>query len=154
MFNLKNKTMATTTKLENKLQALYKEAGYDIQCDNRSYYTKSINKALQNPSVDFKLIEKGFICTQKNGYKWNLRIRIDGKGKVFNLKYMQPDGIAECFADVAKMEHVKASIHIHEDAYVCDKCRGKGIIPAFMHVCKGVCFDCLGIGYKFHSGKW
>ena len=146
--------MATATKLENKLQALYNEGGYDIQCDNRSYFTKSINKALCNSSVDFTLIKKGYISTQKNGYEWNIRIRIDGKGKVFDNKYPCPETIADCFATVTKMKHVKESIHIHEDAYVCDKCRGKGIIPAFMHVCKGVCFDCLGIGYKFHSGKW
>lgn len=154
MFNLILKMMATTTKLENKLQAIYNEGGYDIYCDNRSYYTKSINKALQNSSVDFMLIKKGYVATQGNGFKWNLRIRIEGKGKVFNLKSFSPETIAECFASVSRMEHVKESIHIHEDAYPCTKCGGEGIIPAFMHVCEGVCFDCLGIGYKFHSGKW
>lgn len=30
---------------------------------------------------------------------------------------------------------------------LCEKCHGKGIIPQFMHVCKGVCFDCMGLGY-------
>ncbi len=141
-------------KLENKLQALYIAAGYDTICDNRSPETKSINIALQNPIVDFKLIKKGFVATKKSGFKWNLRIRIAGIGKVFNLKDMRPVDIAEAFAVVAKMEHVKESIHIYEDAYVCEKCGGKGIIPHFMHVCDGICFECMGVGYKFHSSKW
>lgn len=146
--------MATKTKLENKLQAIYTEVGYDITCDNRSYFTKSLNKALSNKNVDFTLIKKGYVATQKNGFKWNLRIKIEGKGKVFLQKSFTPETLAECFALVTKMEHVKESIHIHEDAYPCSKCGGEGIIPVFMHVCKGVCFDCLGIGYKFHSGNW
>ena len=91
-------------KLENKLQTLLQEAGYDTICDNRSPYTKSVNIALQNPMVDFKLIKKGFVATQKNGFKWNLRIRIAGIGKVFNIKEMQPATIADAFAVVAKME--------------------------------------------------
>ena len=154
MFNLILKTMTTTTKLENKLQAIYTENGYAIECDNRSYFTKSINKALQNPAVKFELCKNGYHWVSKDtGSKFNLRILIDGTGKRFMAKDFTPEGIADCFAMVAKMEHVK-NIKIHQDAYTCDKCHGKGFIPAFSHVCKGVCFDCLGIGYKFHSGKW
>lgn len=28
----------------------------------------------------------------------------------------------------------------------CRKCNGRGIIPAFMHYAKGICFDCAGSG--------
>lgn len=146
--------MTTTTRLENKLQAIYIANGYDITCDNRSYFTKSINKALTNPNVIFQLCDKGKVWRRDENYVYNLRILIQGKGKTFKIKDFSPEKIAECFANVAKMDHVKETIKIYQDAYVCDKCRGKGIIPAFMHVCKGVCFDCLGVGYKFHSCKW
>lgn len=147
--------MATKVKLENKLQAIYKEQGYDIDCDNRSYFTKSINKMLCNDSVKFILCEKGYSWKRKkDDYKYNLKILIEGKGKIFNLTSLDPESICNCFAKVAQMEHIKELVHVHQDAYVCDKCNGKGIIPAFMHVCNGVCFDCLGIGYKFKSGKW
>ena len=142
--------METKTKLENRLQAIYTEGGYGITCDNRSYFTKSLNRALSNNNVDFTLIKKGYVANKKNGFKWNLRIRIEGKGKVFLLRSFTPKTLIECFTLVTKMEHVK-SIHIHEGATPCSKCNGKGIIPAFMHVCDGVCFDCLGIGYKFYD---
>ena len=138
--------------LENKLQTLYNQGGYEVSCDNRSYFTKSINKALSNKSVEFTLVRKGYVRTQKSGYNWNLRIRINGKGRVFDLgNDVNPERIAECFASVTKMDHVKEIIHIHEDACLCMKCNGKGIIPSFMHVCKGVCFECLGIGYTFRN---
>lgn len=141
--------------IENKLQAIYTEKGYDLTCDNRNYFTKSLNKALCNKSVTFKLCKKGFIyIRESDGFEYNLKIQIDGKGKIWKLKRLDPESICECFAKVAKMDHVKESIHIHEDAYKCEKCGGRGIIPCFMHICQGVCFDCLGIGYKFHSGNW
>ncbi len=139
-------------KTENKLQAIYDEKGYDLQCDNRSYFTKSLNKALRNDSVRFELCKCGFVRrTNSTGFVYNLKIHINGKGKVFKLKSFNPESLCDCFAEVAKMEHVRKSIHIHQDAYECSKCGGKGIIPMFMHICQGVCFDCLGIGYKFHS---
>ena len=144
----------TSTKLENKLQAIYKAAEFDIVCDNRSYFTKSINKALSNSNVYFSLIKKGYVATNSNGFKYNLMIHIDGKGKCFKLKSFDPESICDCFTRVAQMPHVKESVNIHQDAYICEKCNGKGVIPAFMHFCKGVCFDCLGIGYRFHSGNW
>jgi hypothetical protein len=146
--------MKTTVKLENKMQAIYKAAGFDLECDNRSYFTKSLNKALSNSNVHFLLVKKGYIRTNSNNFNYNLRILINGKGKYFMLKSFDTESICDCFARVAQMPHVKESITIHQDAYVCDKCKGKGLIHAFMHVSKGVCFDCLGIGYKFHSGKW
>ena len=143
-----------STKLENKLQAIYEAAGYDLKCDNRSYFTKSINKALCNENVSLSLIKKGFVATNANGFKYNVRVLIEGKGKSFKLTSFDPESICDCFAKVSLMPHVKESINVHQDAYVCGKCNGKGIIPAFRHVCKGVCFDCLGIGYRFHSGNW
>ena len=143
-----------STKLENRLQSIYESAGFDIKCDNRSYFTKSINKAICRENVSFLLIKKGFVATNANGFKYNVKVLIDGKGKYFKLTSFDPEAICDCFAKVAQMPHVKESIHIHQDAYLCEKCNGKGIIPAFAHVCKGVCFDCLGIGYRFHSGNW
>ena len=138
------------TKLENKLQEIYDKAGRDITCDNRSYYTKSINKALANPNVEMVMVKKGYVRTL-NGFDWDLKITINGKGKVFNLKSFTPETLADCFAKVAKMPHVKESVHIHQGSSPCTKCNGKGIIPAFMHVSQGVCFDCLGIGFRFNS---
>ena len=42
-------------KLENKLQTLLQEAGYDTICDNRSPYTKSVNIALQKSNGGFQI---------------------------------------------------------------------------------------------------
>jgi hypothetical protein len=143
-----------STKLENKLQDIYKNAEFDLKCDNRSFFTKSINKALSNPNVDFLLVKKGYKRINSNNFGYNLRIRINGKGKYFMLKSFDPESICDCLAKVAQMPHVKESITINQDAYVCEKCNGKGFIPAFNHICGGVCFNCLGIGYRFHSGNW
>ena len=141
--------MATSIKVENKLQNIYRKANFSIECDNRSYFTKSLNKALAAENVEVRICEKGFHWTSESGFKHNVRIYIDGIGKRFNQKDFSPESLCNCFAKVAKMEHVKKSINKHSDAYMCEKCDGKGILPCFMHVCQGVCFDCLGVGYKF-----
>ena len=147
--------MCTKVKLENKLQKIYTEKGYNITTDNRSYFTKSINKVLSNENVVLKLCDSGYHWSKKiTGFKYNCKILINKKGKIFELKNFNPESICDAFALVTQMPHVKQSIEVYQDAYKCDKCSGKGIIHAFMHVCKGVCFDCLGIGYKFKSGKW
>lgn len=143
----------SSAKLENKLQDIYEKAGFDLKCDNRSYFTKSINKALLSSEVDFLLIKNGYMRKNSNGFNYNLRIYIYGKGKCFMLKSFDPESICDCFARVSQMPHVKESINIHQDAYICDKCHGKGVIPAFRHICKGVCFDCLGVGYRFNSSN-
>lgn len=141
-------------KIENKLQKIYSEKGCDILTDNRSYFTKSINKALSNENVVLKLCDSGYYWTKKTtGFKYNCKIFINGKGKIFMLKNFNPISICDAFALVTQMPHVKESIEAYQDAYKCDKCGGKGIIYAFMHVCKGVCFDCLGIGYKYYHNK-
>ena len=138
-------------KTENILQSIYKDKGYDIICDNRSYFTKSLNKAISNNNVTFQLCEKGKVWVGNEDYRFNLRIKIGKYGYTWKLKDFTPETLCSKFALVAQMPEVKEYIHIYQDAYECDKCHGKGIIKAFMHVCKGVCFDCLGIGYKFHS---
>lgn len=142
-------------KVKNRLQEIYTEKGYDISTDNRSYFTKSINKALNNKNVNLRLCDKGYVWTRKNnGFKYNLKILINGKGRLFKLSKFDPESICNAFAVVTQMPHVKDIIEVHQDAYKCDKCGGRGVIHAFMHICKGICFDCLGIGYKFHSGNW
>ena len=35
----------------------------------------------------------------------------------------------------------------------CSKCNGRGIIPAFMHYCDGICFDCGGTGLDRNTLK-
>jgi hypothetical protein len=143
------------TELENKLQAIYTSAGYDIKCDNRSYDTRSIDKVLALKNVDITLVEKGYVMVAKNdNKKWNLMILIDGKGKKFHLTSFEPDTILHCISRVITMPHVKEMIHVKKDAYVCPKCHGKGYIEAFSHINNGICFDCLGLGYRFHSGNW
>jgi hypothetical protein len=144
------------TKLENKLQAIYTAAGYDIECDNRSCETRSINKVLALKNVEFTLVKKGYIRINKDNDKWNLRILINGKGRIFYSKSYsyEPDTILRCIIKVIEMPHVKEMVQVNEDAYICPKCHGEGHIKAFSHINNGICFDCLGLGYRFHSGNW
>jgi ribosomal protein L37AE/L43A len=143
-----------TTKLENKLQAIYEAAGYDIECDNRSYDTRNVNKVLSIDGVKLILVKNGYVRISQDGKKWNLAIAVNGKGKSFLIKRFDPDVILDCITRVTTMPHVKEAIRIQQDAYICPKCHGEGHIEAFRHISNGICFDCMGIGYKFHSGNW
>ena len=88
------------SKIENKLQHEFNSKGYDVDCDNRSYYTKSINTVLSNPIISFELVKKGYLKKQKNGFKYNTTIRVNGRGKVFRLKSFDSETLLTAFAQV------------------------------------------------------
>jgi hypothetical protein len=142
------------TELENKLQAIYEDAGYDIECDNSDYDTRNVNRALSMDGVELTLVQKGYVKINKYNQKWNLKILVNKKGKSFLIKRFDPDVILDCITRVTTMPHVKEMINVRKDAYICPKCHGEGYIKAFSHISNGICFDCLGLGYRFHSGNW
>jgi hypothetical protein len=143
------------TKLGNRLQQLYSEKGYNFSTDNRCPYTKSINQALATGQIKIELCRKG--ChweRKKDGFKYRLRIVINDMARIYFFKgEPTPEYICDCVGKLLNRDDVRINIKIHEDAYKCDKCGGKGYIIAFKHVCQGVCFSCLGLGYRFHSNN-
>lgn len=118
--------------------------------------TKSINNALATGKIKIKLATNGYVFERrKDGFKYRLRITINTVSRIYQFKSdPTPEYICDCIGNLLKRDDVRATFKIYEDAYTCDKCNGKGYIIAFSHICQGVCFSCLGLGYKFHSGNW
>jgi hypothetical protein len=154
-----------------KAQDLFKEKGYSV-ADNRSIGWRNINKAMDY-GIEIVLVSVGKIRTNKNGFNWKICLKYRLKdGRVFKSFYKAPNldnfvcgKFQSTSSDVVSDQVLSiiinfrqklinngffpTSVEFEKDKGMCkcDKCRGKGIIPAFMHVSKGVCFDCMGLGY-------
>jgi len=167
----------------NTLQSIFEAANRKVDFDNRNFRVKSINAALENGQVKVEVSPAQKIFNEKNEKQSNYRIYI-GKtywwGYVKRTAWLQKvhfgqgaDDIREemrynneslidsMFNSLCKAistpeikEAMKKAKEETADACVCGKCHGKGIIPEFRHISQGVCFDCLGIGYKFKNSKW
>lgn len=154
-----------------KIQDLFTEKGYSTS-DNRSLEWRNINKAVDY-GIEIILIPVGKIRTNKSGFEWKicLKFKIDD-GRIFHSYYKAPnlesyvcgkfqsnsyncvsDQVLTCIINFrqklidAGYFSITNEIAKEKGMCKCDKCNGKGIIPAFMHVSKGVCFDCMGLGY-------
>lgn len=142
------------------IQEIMSEKGYPV-ADNRSYNWKSLNKALQN-GFEIAVVEKGYHMKKESikGGKYNIIMRYKAAGKVYRSYRNFARLGSDCVGDIMVNEVIRfrnmmlesGAIDIEEikkgkGMELCEKCHGKGIIPQFMHVCKGVCFDCMGLGY-------
>ena len=134
-----------------KLQDIFKASDYEVNFDNRNNAAKSINQVLANSNIEIFLVKKGFVRTTEGGFKYTVSIRIV-EHKLYNQFYVlniTPYEILKCLATFLLRKEVKELIQSEiSTPCECRKCEGKGIIPDFLHYAKGVCFDCMGIGYK------
>jgi hypothetical protein len=138
-----------TTQLENKLSELFKAADYSGDFDNRSFDVKALNKAIA-AGLKIQIIKKGFIRETSAGFKWNVRLSVGEKGMVYRFKYtLTPYDILNSLAKAIKEDKfdLKSGTKF-KLAEPCSKCHGHGIIPYYAYYCNGICFDCLGLGYK------
>ena len=146
-------------------QEIFKIAGY-CTSDNRSINWRNINKAIEF-GISIELIKLGYTQTSKGGtkYRFALKYKLEN-GKLY-CRYFLADHLkrysnnSDIVADYAiekivsfrkelvELGHFENTIKIAQEKGMCkcSKCKGTGIIPAFMHYCKGVCFDCMGLGY-------
>lgn len=136
-------------KLENKLSEIFKADGYYSDFDNRSMDVKALNKAML-AGLKITLCEKGKVYIRKDGVKWNVKLSIGPKGFTYKFKTeITPYTILHALAKLIQEDKfdLKSGSEF-KLAEPCSKCSGRGIIPYFSFYCNGICFDCMGIGYK------
>jgi len=121
----------------NTIQDIATQAGYSLEYSGAEFAL--INKAIES-GLDIRIVEIGKVVAESDGYKWNVRFRMNGKGMKFNLKKMDIDTLVTAYCKFAKIARPV-------DAHKCQKCNGTGLIEAFRHIANGVCFDCLGVGF-------
>lgn len=140
-------------------QEIFNEKGFKTS-DNRSLEWRNINKAISF-GIGVQPVEAGCYRKTKNGLGYRIRLSFGDRGVVYeapNLKHYNDSSIVSscvinCIVDfraILEREGLfQKAIAIAEEkgTPICTKCKGKGIIPPFMHYCKGVCFDCMGLGY-------
>ncbi len=153
-------------------QEILKTGGYATR-DNRSPRWKSMNKAL-NFGVILSVAPIGKVWVI-NGKESDLRLRWKKPNGNFFTRYYaaklsffntydkkrisQPHYIIGStvlnIINDFREDLEKAGLLTKEDLIIdgyrteeCGKCDGRGHIPSFAHICKGVCFDCMGLGYK------
>lgn len=138
------------------LNEILKEAGYRAEYTNRSYYYKTVNNVLQSGDISLIVVPKGFVRTSYSGFKYNFKVSFDLSKRARVVKTngdIEPEEILKEIAKLINTPEIKEAMQKlkkeDNNACECGKCGGKGYILAFRHICKGVCFDCLGIGYKF-----
>lgn len=121
--------------------------------DNRSFDYKNINKAIKF-GLTISLVDKGFVKTSKTGFKYNYSISFENiKVNYYRkgLSKLNADcvGSTLLFAISDFIKKAKISEKIINKGYCkCSKCCGKGKILAFMYYAEGICFDCMGLGFK------
>lgn len=146
-------------------QEIFKKAKYATS-DNRSINWRNINKAIEF-GINIEVVELGYTRTSQGGtkYRFGLKYKLEN-GKLYcryfladHLKrYASNSDIVASYLieriiyfrnELVELGHFESSIKIAQEKGMCkcDKCKGKGIIPAFMYYCEGVCFDCMGLGY-------
>ena len=154
-----------------KAQDLFMSKGYRTS-DNRSVEWRSINKALDY-GIDIILVGVGKERTNKRGYNWKVCLQYTTTENQLFQKYYKAQNlervvcgkwessssdvvscqVLDCILDFRQrlidkgMFKVGIDFEKEPSMCKCSKCNGKGVIPAFMHVAKGVCFDCMGLGY-------
>lgn len=134
--------------IENRLSELFIEAGYDGNFNNKSFDVKAINKAISS-GLKIQIVKKGFVRTASNGFKWNVRLSVGEKGMIYNFKLLSPYSILHHLAKAIQEDKFDLkSGTTYKLADPCSKCNGQGIIPYYSYYCNGICFDCLGLGYK------
>jgi hypothetical protein len=146
-------------------QEIYKKAGFATS-DNRSMNWRNINKALSF-GIIIEQVELGYNRTSKGGtkYRFALKFKLENGqlyckyyiGDTLKMYHSNADIIGEFIIEriinfkneLEEKGHFKTAINIAKEKGMCkcEKCKGKGVIPHFMYYAKGVCFDCMGLGY-------
>lgn len=146
-------------QIKNLVNELFVNANRPEQGDNRSYYVKSLNKILNDGILTIEISKRGFHSTNPsfvdaNGKLKPFDVKISGHGmvrRVFLREFSAEDllkQIAKFVQDPRISEKHTTSLRVSGFHVVeCYKCNGRGIIPAFSHVCQGICFDCYGTKY-------
>jgi hypothetical protein len=147
-------------KKQNLVNELFKSANRPEQGDNRSHIVKTLNKVLEDGIIKVEICEKGRVWTNKNyvdanGNKEKFNVELKAYGWV-RRAYIQPYITAD---DVLKQvgkflqnpnvseKHTATMKVTGLEICECERCYGKGVIPAFHYYCQGICFECYGSKY-------
>lgn len=146
--------------MKNLVNELFVNSGRPKQGDNRSYYVKCLNKILSDGLIRVQIAENGKVWTNpkfvdKNGnlQKFNVELKGYGyTGRYYYDRYVDAECVLKSVAKFVSNPsisqlHTKSISIYGKEICECSKCNGRGIIPAFRHYCKGICFDCYGTKY-------
>ena len=145
---------------KNLVNELFVNSGRPEQGDNRSYFVRALNKVLSDGFISVAIAPHGRIWNNKN------YVDAEGNCKPFTIEiraygwvtrsYMDDFTASDLIKLVGKHIQIPQVAEQHKittsgsgfECVECSKCYGKGIIPAFSHYCKGICFDCYGSKYQ------
>jgi hypothetical protein len=149
----------------SKVNELFQQSGRPNQGDNRNYFVKALNKVIEDGFITIKIQQKGKIWTNPK------HVAIDGSLKKFNIEISGYGWINRSYRNIFSAEelliivgdfiqtpevseaHIKSlSVNAYE-VCKCERCYGKGIIPAFHYYCNGICFQCYGSKYQIVKKK-
>jgi hypothetical protein len=158
--------------MKNLLKDIFENANRILTYDNRNYYVKNLNLLLERNEISIKIQIDGKVwlkdinlgpsdyLSDKSLNKYNIVISAYGWNRKFYISnYITPKEILTQVANLLTNENVKNNrlqkLNVNLKEYKeCQKCNGKKIIPAFKHVCSGICFECGGSGIGYHQNKF
>lgn len=145
-----------------RLKDIFANAGYAIDTDRRNYSYKCLDDLLNIHGVNLWVQEKGRVWISPNGFRHNVRLNVptgnqDTNGELLYLPirlYLHTVSILNILSAFSEQypkikERTVYGKNINScNKITCSKCNGSGYLPMFSHYCKGLCFDCMGIGFK------
>ena len=140
--------MTETKKLT--LAEILEAAGYGAkEFSNRSRSVRSINAVLNNSGITLAVCEKGKVWVS-NEIRFNVKIVLPDVWQMrFKLNSVEPASLLRSFGKFLRTPAVKAKIYAEvEFPQQCSKCQGTGFLPHYAHIADGVCFDCMGCGWR------
>jgi hypothetical protein len=149
----------TKLNIMKTVKSIFEKEGYAYDKDGRNRTHRSLQKLLDSGFISFRVCEKGKVFVSKSdGTKYNVSvsIKIDEKNwRIFRYKCSctNIDGydVLKLIGITLQIPEVKEVIKSYVDIdATCQRCNGKGIIPAFHYYCDGICFECYGLGYNSH----
>lgn len=137
------------------VKAIFEKEGYVYNKDGRTRSHRALQALLDSGLINFKVCQSG-MAWNKDGIKYNVMVTIkkpDGTFSAWRV-YSQITNkdaydILKIIGQILQKPQVKDFMSSYVDIDCsCQKCEGRGIVPAFHYYCNGVCFDCYGLGYN------
>jgi hypothetical protein len=133
------------------IQEILTAAGHPCSGNNRNRAIKGCNTSLA-AGVLIKVSRAEHTFTAKNdGVKYNIYASFAGRMvRRLCAGRIEAYDVLSALATLLQAEAVKAELSALRVTTPCEchKCKGRGVIPAFYYYANGVCFDCMGVGFR------
>lgn len=123
--------------------------------NEKSFFIKSINKVIAN-GMKIQMTDYGRINKRSCGHIYNVKLSQYGRAYYVKLNFdFKLDDLAIEISNFVKSEsYKKAFTKANQDVdllRVCKKCKGNCILPQYIRICSGICFECSGTGLTLTS---